>query len=205
MAVLTVASPGPGVMMTLDNAVTVGWRAAMHGVVGLALGAAIMATLSSAGIGVLVRSSAMLFLALKYCGALYLAYLAWKAWRRPTRAFDFGANGGDPAPQPVTGGGERRLLLFKGALLQTSNPKSLLFFLSVLPQVAQAQGGSAPVLMRVAAGIATYCLTLMVVHGAYAALAVRARRWLARPSVALLLSRASAVVYLAFGAAMLAF
>jgi len=82
MAVFTVASPGPGVLMTLDNAISGGWRYAMAGVCGLALGAAVMASLSSAGVGLLVRSSPLLFGLLKYCGVAYLLYLAWKTWQR---------------------------------------------------------------------------------------------------------------------------
>lgn len=82
MVIFTVASPGPGVLMTLDNAIASGWRASMHGVLGLALGAAIMAGLSSAGVGLLVRSSPPLFLLLKYCGVSYLFYLAYKTWHR---------------------------------------------------------------------------------------------------------------------------
>ena len=72
MVIFTVSSPGPGVLMTLDNAIAGGWRAAMHGVFGLAIGAAVMAGLSSAGIGLLIRSSPTLFMLLKYSGVSYL-------------------------------------------------------------------------------------------------------------------------------------
>ncbi|MYM90482.1 LysE family transporter, partial [Rugamonas sp. FT82W] len=82
MVVFTVSSPGPGVLMTLDNAIAGGWRAAMHGVLGLALGAAAMAGLSSAGIGLLIHSSPALFQLLKYAGVAYLFHLSLKTWRR---------------------------------------------------------------------------------------------------------------------------
>jgi len=71
MVVATVSSPGPGVLMTLDNAIAGGWKASMHGVLGLAIGAAVMAGLCSAGIGLLIRSSRPLFLLLKYGGVAY--------------------------------------------------------------------------------------------------------------------------------------
>lgn len=54
MICATVASPGPGVMMTLDNAVALGWRLSLYGIAGLAIGAAAMAGLSAAGVGLLV-------------------------------------------------------------------------------------------------------------------------------------------------------
>lgn len=191
MVVFTVASPGPGVLMTLDNAIATGWRAAMQGVLGLAIGAALMASLSAAGIGLLIRSSPALFLLLKYCGVSYLFYLAYKTWRRV------------PAPVGVdvaSGGQGSRLL--RGALLQTSNPKALLFFLSVLPQVAGASG-LAREQVPLELAIATYCLVLIAIHGVYAGLAARARTWLSRPRSARILSRLSALVFCAFGLTML--
>lgn len=190
MAVVTVSSPGPGVLMTLDNAIAQGWRAAMHGVVGLALGAALMAGLSSAGMGLLVRSSPKLHLLLKLGGAGYLLYLACQTWRRM------------PAPIAATAAGATRLagghrgLLLRGTLLQTSNPKSLLFFLSVLGGVRSQ--------MPLALAIATYCVALLLIHAAYAGLASRARVWLSQPRTARALSRASALVFFAFGIALLA-
>ena len=190
MVVFTVASPGPGVLMTLDNAIARGWRAAMHGVLGLAIGAAAMAGLSAAGIGLLVRSSPPLFLLLKYCGVGYLFYLACRSWRRgPTIA--------SAAAPPADG---RRSRLLRGAMLQTSNPKALLFFLAVLPQFA----GAAQQQMPLALAIATYCMVLIAIHGLYAGLAARAAAWLRRPRCARVLSRLSALVFCAFGLAMLA-
>jgi len=187
MVVFTVSSPGPGVLMTLDNAVAVGWRAAMQGVLGLALGAAVMAGLSSAGIGLLIRSSPALFQLLKYAGVAYLFHLSFKTWRRDPKT---------QAPRretaPAAGAARKRLL--EGALLQTSNPKSLFFFLSVLPPVAHGAAGSA---------VATYCIVLVLIHGLYAGLAAKASAWLSRPGSARLLSRLSALMFFAFGVTML--
>lgn len=189
MVVFTVSSPGPGVLMTLDNAIAGGWKASMHGVLGLALGAAAMAAVCSAGVGLLIRSSQPLFLLLKYGGVAYLFYLAYKTWHRSPHA-----------PGAASAGAHRNRLL-RGALLQTSNPKSLLFFLSVLPQLASGTTGRA---LHPAPAIATYCVVLVVIHGCYAGLAARARTWLARPRTARLLARASAAVFFAFGVTMLA-
>jgi threonine/homoserine/homoserine lactone efflux protein len=196
MAVFTVASPGPGVLMTLDNAIASGWKASMHGVLGLACGAAVMAGLSSAGVGLLVRSSPPLFLLLKYCGVGYLFYLAYKTWHRAPVAL----GGGTPAGAAPVGHGR---LLTRAALLQTSNPKSLLFFLSVLPQVVESKTDTMASPLRLALAIATYCIALIVVHGIYAGLAVKARVWLNQPAIARLLSRLSAAVFFAFGVMML--
>lgn len=195
MVIATVSSPGPGVLMTLDNAIAKGWRGSLAGVLGLALGAAMMAGLTSAGVGLLVRSSPPLFLFLKYCGVAYLFYLAWSTWRRDVRPVARHAAG------EQAGQAGHWTVLLRGVLLQTSNPKSLLFFLSVLPQVVEstASGGSLPLPVAVV----TYCFVLIVVHALYAALAASARTWLSQPRAASLLSRLSATMFLAFGIALL--
>lgn len=215
MVIFTVASPGPGVLMTLDNAIAGGWKASMHGVLGLAIGAAVMAGLSSAGIGLLVRSSPTLFTVLKYCGVTYLFYLSYKTWNREPNSMKRSNE------KIVTGEIERQETigversnyapfdkgrlqrLSRGALLQTSNPKSLLFFLSVLPQVAEGSSGSIDQSIRLAFAIATYCVALILVHALYAGLAVKVRIWLSKPNTARMLSRLSAIAFLLFGLTML--
>ena len=194
MVVVTVASPGPGVLMTLDNAIASGWRASMQGVIGLALGAAAMAGLSLAGAGLLVRSSPPLFVALKYGGCLYLAYLAWRAWRRPVAA---------PGRTSSVRAAGHRGLLIRGALLQTSNPKSVLLFMSVLPQVVESGEGTSWPVSRAIVAVGTYCVAVLLIHALYAAAAARARRWLMTPSASRRLARLSAFFYLGFVIAML--
>lgn len=196
MVIFTVSSPGPGVLMTLDNAVANGWRGSLSGVLGLALGAAVMAGLTSAGIGLLIRSSQPLFLFLKYCGVAYLFYLAYITWNRDVRPIAKQAASGQGA-----GEAGRWARLLRGVLLQTSNPKSLLFFLSVLPQVVESTSSGRPLPLPVA--IATYCIVLVLIHALYAALAAKARTWLSQPTAARLLSRLSAAMFFAFGVTML--
>ncbi|WP_227817692.1 LysE family translocator [Nitrogeniibacter aestuarii] len=200
MVVLTVASPGPGVLMTIDNSLALGWRMSMSGVVGLALGAAIMAAASSAGVGLLIHSSAYLFTLLKSLGIGYLFYLAYRTWHREPRIIlQVTAQHTHEALDPQ----ENQRILLRGAMLQTSNPKSLGFFLSVLPQFVgehdSLEAAAGPLLIA----IATYCVALIAVHAVYAGVAAKARRWLARPGSAHAVSRASSVAFFLFGLTLL--
>lgn len=198
MVVLTVVSPGPGLLMTLDNALARGWRVAMGGVCGLALGAALMASLSVLGLGMLVSAHAPLLAALKVAGAAYLLYLAQGAWNRHRSA-------SGPAPRAD---GARAWpaapLLGKGFWLQTSNPKPILFFLTVLPQVALDGAPQTLSVWRTAGAIAAYAGVLLIVHGSLAAVATRARPWLSSDTATRLLGRASAVLFVCFTGLLLA-
>ena len=124
MATITVFSPGPGVLMTLTNSMHYGFRHTIGGIFGIAFGAIIVASISAAGVGVLVATSALAFTILKYIGAAYLTYLGWKLWRSPT--FEFGITSKNEA----SFGGK----FLEGLSLQMTNPKVIFFFLSVFPQ-----------------------------------------------------------------------
>jgi len=198
MVIVTVASPGPGVLMTLDNTLSSGWRYSMYGVVGLALGAAVMAGLTVAGLGLLIRSSPTLFYLVKYGGIGYLFYLAYKTWHRVPRC-QKASRQPEGVLDPLVINGTPWSLLAHGVLLQTSNPKSLLFFLSVLPQAVDGHGAPADATIRLAIAITTYCIALIAVHTAYVGLAHRARPWFDSPNTSRLVSRISATVFAAFG------
>ena len=72
LATLTVLSPGPGVVLTLSNALRHGWSGALPGILGIALGAFIVAGLSASSVGLILATSATAFTVLKFVGALYL-------------------------------------------------------------------------------------------------------------------------------------
>ena len=83
VAATTVLSPGPGVVMTLTNALRHGFRGTFGGILGISAGAFAVATLSATGLGVLLATSAAAFTVMKYVGATYLVYLGVRLWRSP--------------------------------------------------------------------------------------------------------------------------
>ena len=82
--------------------------------------------LAALGLAVLAQRAQALFVGVRFAGALYLLYLAWRLWRAPLGALD-------AALAPPR---ESALQLFLGALALTlGNPKTMVFFLAVLPTV----------------------------------------------------------------------
>ncbi|MFN7668715.1 MAG: hypothetical protein ACK5OT_09370, partial [Burkholderiales bacterium] len=51
MAFVTVLSPGPGVVMTLTNSLRYGLRGTFGGILGIAVGAFVVAAISSTSVG----------------------------------------------------------------------------------------------------------------------------------------------------------
>lgn len=124
-------TPGPGVLMAISTASTMGARRALYSSAGNALGVFIVATTAVAGLGLLLKTSAIAFGALKLAGAAYLIYLGIKAWRSGAAL----SAPVQPADMVAQAAQVSRMGTFRsGLLVALSNPKSILFFTAVFPQ-----------------------------------------------------------------------
>lgn len=189
VAAATVLSPGPGVVMTVTNALRHGFRGTFGGILGISAGALAVATLSATGLGVLLAASATAFTVLKYIGAAYLIYLGVRLWKAPPCRFE-------PAAAEPAGLGRGFL---EGISLQLTNPKAIFFFLSVFPQFVDHSrpGGRQFVLL-----VLTYSALVVLIHSGYALTAERARGWLTSERGGKALNRLGGATFMCFGAAM---
>jgi threonine/homoserine/homoserine lactone efflux protein len=166
---LAVASPGPGVAAVVARALGRGLAGAPAFIAGFLVGDLLWFTLAAAGLAVLAKTAYTLFLVIRYAGAAYLLYLAWRLWTTPARALE------DAGARPS----ERPLQLFLGTLALTlGNPKTMVFFLAVLPTVVELKRVTVGGFLEIALVIS---VVLPAVLGAYAVFAARARARLARP------------------------
>ena len=131
MASATVFSPGPGVVMTLTNSIRYGINGTIGGILGISLGALIVAGISATGLGLLLATSASAFTVMKLIGAAYLIYLGIKLWN--AREFELKEKDANEVNF-----GKR---LIEGVTLQLTNPKAIFFFLSIFPQFIDASIG----------------------------------------------------------------
>lgn len=126
-ALAVVFTPGPAVMLALQNSTLYGWRHTVLSSLGNISGLLVLISTSAIGLGALLRTSATLFLLLKLAGAAYLIWLGVKQWRA-----------GGHRRQQATGSQTKRparLALYReGLLLALSNPKAILFITALFPQ-----------------------------------------------------------------------
>jgi len=122
-------TPGPAVMFILYQS-AFGMRYALAGVAGLMTANVIWISLVATGLGLMLVSTPWLFTAVRYCGALYLAYLGYRIAR-------YGI--GNPKAED----GKIKKSKFKtyqqGIMTSLSNPKAVLFFLALLPQFTRPE------------------------------------------------------------------
>lgn len=180
--VLAVASPGPGIAAVVARALGHGMRGAPAFIAGFVVGDLVWFTLAATGLAMLAQAAHTVFVVVKFAGAAYLLYLAYRLWTAPAA--------------PLTGTGnerrERPFQLFMGSLALTlGNPKTMVFFLAVLPTVVELKRLSAGGFLEIALVI---CCVLPAVLGAYTFFASRARKHLSRPQTVRWVQRGTGAV-----------
>ena len=119
-------TPGVAVLYVIGSALRHGARASLASNLGILAGNAIYFALSAAGLGAILLASHELFTVVRWAGAAYLVFLGLQALlRRPSAA----AEDRGPVEPP-----SRRRLFGRGLALQLANPKTLVFFVALLPQ-----------------------------------------------------------------------
>ena len=177
-----VASPGPGVAAVVARALGRGLSGAPAFIAGFLAGDLIWFTLAATGLAMLAQTAHTVFVVVRYAGAAYLLYLAWRLWTTPAGALEVAQ-----APRR-----ERPLQLFMGTLALTlGNPKTMVFFLAVLPTVVELKRLSVGGFLEIALVIS--CV-LPAVLGAYAVFAARARARLSRPETVRWVQRGTGAV-----------
>lgn len=131
--ILIVLLPGPNSLYVLSLSAQQGIRNGWAAASGIFVGDSILMLATALGAVSMLNAHPMAFMAIKYAGALYLAYIgirmitgAWYAWRRT----DLQDLENIPALKKTTGAGAFR----KALLVSLLNPKALLFFLSFFVQ-----------------------------------------------------------------------
>lgn len=193
VGLLTTFTPGPAVLMAISNSIARGPRRALVCSLGNAFGLMLVSSIAMAGMGIVLKTSASAFTALKLAGAGYLIYLGIRQWRRPDTAF----SGPHAAPAQEIG----TLRLFgEGVLLALTNPKAILFFSALFPQFITQ---SAPLLGQFVVLTLTFLACSLIAHAFYALLAHTLRRQFADRQRARAFNRVSAGLFVVLGLGLL--
>lgn len=182
-AAVIVAIPGPSLLFTIGRALTVGRRAALLTVLGNALGLLVQSLLVAVGLGAVLAASAAAYTIVKLAGAAYLIYLGVQAIRHrgelANTLLTSRADGPDAVAPSASGRDSSldRRSLGQGLAVGLTNPKTLVFLSSLLPQFVNP--ASAPQPQIVALG-GVFAAMALVGDSVWALVAGRARDWFAR-------------------------
>ena len=177
-----VAAPGPSSAALVARVLAYGLRGVGRLCVGLLLGDLFWLLCALWGVAALAQHFGALFAAIRYAGVAYLLVLAWKLWRA--------------TPVAATSAGDRESprLLLTGLALALGNPKTMLFYLALLPGIVSLDA------LSLSDALILAILVTVVVAGvlaAYVLLAARLRRLLHSPVALRRINRGSALLMVA--------
>lgn len=174
-------SPGPGIAAVVGRVLVRGRKGAVAFCAGVTAGDVVWLTAAVFGLAMIAQTFSSVFLVVRYAGAAYLLFLAWKMWTAPATAFDL------PAPKSES----PSRLFFAGLSLTLGNPKPMIFYLALLPNILELQRVTLTGYVELAA---VTVAVLAAVLGSYVFLAHFARRLLTSPRAVRRLNRGVGLV-----------
>lgn len=164
--VLTIAAflPGPGMTAVVARALAVGFRGTMPLVFGMILGDLVFLTCAALGLAALASTFETVFTVVKWAGAAYLLWLSFQLWTAKPHADTVAAQAG-PQRSPLR-------VLIGGLVLTLGNPKTIVFYMALLPSVVDLAQLTP---LGFAELSAIVFVDLLIVGAFYAGLAARAR------------------------------
>lgn len=156
-SILLSLMPGPDNLFVLTESVTKGHRNGIAIAVGLCCGVLVHTLAAATGLSLILKESATAFSVIKYLGAAYLLYLAYKASQdtMPTLQFNQHRHAQPFRVFP---------LIRKGFLMNVLNPKVSLFFIAFLPQFV-TQTGIHPTVQMIVLGLIFMMQALVIFSG----------------------------------------
>jgi threonine/homoserine/homoserine lactone efflux protein len=189
---IAAASPGPGIAAIVARVLGRGPKEAVAFSIGVALGDVVWLTFAILGLAALAQAFHGVFLVVKYLGAAYLLYIAYKIWTAPAVPQDIEAEA--RAEHPLK-------LLLGGIALTLGNPKVMVFYLALLPTFLDL---TRITLLGFAELVVATLTVLGVVFAGYIALASRARKLFTSPRAIRILNRTTGTVMAGAAAAVAA-
>ena len=188
-------APGPDNLFVLAQSATYGARLGFCIILGLCTGIAIHTCLLVAGVSALIAASPTAFFVIQCLGAAYLLYLAYKSFgvrAGVVVSSEFGIRNSeschpernaveskDPvkSSDAISGVPSARSLYMRGIIMNLTNPKVILFVLSLIPPAVRLERPIHPSLQMAIFG-GEFILATMIVFGSIALLAGTVKKFL---------------------------
>lgn len=164
-AFVTSITPGPNNMMLLASGVNFGVRRSVPHMLGISIGFMVLVIAVGLGLGQLFEAWPPLYTALRYAGAAYLLYLAWKIARAGA------PDGGESKAKPFG--------FFQAAAFQWVNPKAWIMAIGAITTYTPQEHFFVNVVLIAALFALINCPSV----GLWTIAGSLLRRWLERPAV----------------------
>jgi len=137
VAFFYITSPGPAVVLAIVNGLRANMKIVALSSFANILGLFILSSASILGLGVLLTTSATLFMIVKFVGAFYLVYLGIKFLRNKSVLNLEDINSNTSIKKSST-------YFYESFFLAVTNPKPILFFTAIFPQFLDVNAAVLP-------------------------------------------------------------
>lgn len=138
VAFFYIISPGPAIFLALANGMGGNLKAVILSSLGNVVGLFLLSLVSIIGLGALILTSSVLFFIVKVIGAAYLIYLGIKQFRASKNL--------NKSSEAIVENINRsnKSYFLEGFFLAATNPKPILFFVSIFPQFLNLEASLVP-------------------------------------------------------------
>ncbi len=189
---VTVATPGPGIVLVISRALGRGLHGLPWFIAGFVVGDFVWMTIAASGLAFIAQTFEAAFRFVRYAGALYLLWMAYKIWKAPVTKVELQPELVSEAPSSA---------FFSSLSLTLGNPKAITFFLSIMPLAIDLRTITPQSYVAIAV---TMFIVMVPVLTAWAMLANRARRVFRSEQALKRINKGSAVVMTAAAVAIAA-
>ncbi|WP_429500920.1 LysE family translocator (plasmid) [Robbsia andropogonis] len=164
-------TPGPDMLLIASRSATQGRSAGFATLAGIIAGTYCHAMLAALGLSQLFLAVPITYDVVRFAGAAYLLYLAWKTLRASPMAVSLAM------PEELSS--SVRKMFRQGLLTNLLNPKMALFVLALFPQFVHPQDGAVAVQIMTLATVLN-CIGLVVNGVVILSASQLSQRWAAR-------------------------
>lgn len=180
--VVAVLVPGPGVAAIVARALGGGFWSAMPMIIGILVGDLIYLCFALFGLAAIAAYFSAVFVVVRWSGALYLLFIAWQFWTAKPGAEQLGPRAKEPWLRTF----------LSGFALTMGNPKTIVFYLALLPTVVPLDR---PITALGFVELTTIVVVVLLAIGAgYAGLAAWAREVFTSPRAIRRMNRTAGVI-----------
>lgn len=176
------ATPGPTVVTLVARVLATGRSGNLAFALGLIVGDVFWLACAVFGIAAIAVHLHDVMVVLKFLGAAYLLYLAYRLWTAPTASPTGNAQPVRRHPMGAAAG---------GLAVAIANPKTMMFYLALLPNLIDVAAVDIGTFVRLAAVVATVYAGVLAT---YMAGALRARHLFTSPQALRAVNRGSAAI-----------
>lgn len=194
VAFFYITSPGPAIVLAILNGIRADMKTVAIASLGNIIGLLLLSTASISGLGVLLTTSALIFMVVKSVGALYLIYIGIKCILNG-RGLSLGKS-----LHTENLGKSRTSYFYEAFFLAVTNPKPILFFTAIFPQFLDLQADILPQFVIMTSIFLTISFSSLCTYGFTAK---KSKTWLTGHNRMLWFHRMTGGVFIALGVGLL--